>query len=156
MAEDRLAHLQRLNADSDIRIERRHLSPADFGRFIDATRGKGERYGLTGEQRVLLYITAAYTGLRASELASLTPASFDLTADPPMVTVEAGYSKHRKRDELPLHPELASRLRWWLTERREAADDRRAIAFHQRPVRRNRGARCGPDDGRWTAGAGGW
>ena len=59
---------------------------------------------------MLLYLTAAYTGLRASELASLTPASFDLQSDPPMVVVEAGDSKHRQRDELPLHPELAVTL----------------------------------------------
>jgi len=34
----------------------------------------------------MLYRVAMMTGLRASELASLTVASFDLTADPPTVT----------------------------------------------------------------------
>lgn len=52
----------------------------------------------------MLYLVAGLTGLRASGLASLTPASLDLTADPPSVTVEAAYSKHRRRGVVPLHP----------------------------------------------------
>ena len=62
------------------------------------------------------------TGLRAAELASLTPASFDLAADMPTVTLEAGYSKRRREDVLPLHPDLVARLRKWLQERERAAD----------------------------------
>ena len=152
-ADDRLAHLARLKADTDRRIERRHLSPADFGKFIKATGESGKRYGLSGKSRVMLYLTAAYTGLRASELASLTPASFHLGADPPTVTVEAAYSKHRKRDELPLHPELVSRLREWLTETQESTDDAPAVISIE----------SHPDDsdgpmwpGRWAMDRRGW
>jgi integrase len=65
-------------------------------------------------QRLQLYFTAAYTGLRASELASLTRDSFDITATPPALTVEAAYSKHKRRDVLPLHPDVASTLAPWL------------------------------------------
>jgi integrase/recombinase XerD len=65
----------------------------------------------------MLYALALYTGLRASELASLTPASFRLDADPPTVTVQAGYSKRRREDTVPLHPSLAERLRAWLPGR---------------------------------------
>jgi hypothetical protein len=54
------------------------------------------------------------TGLRKSELASLSPKSFDLDADRPTVTVEARHSKHRRRDVLPLHLELVAELRKWL------------------------------------------
>ena len=75
----------------------------------------------------MLYRVAAMTGLRASELASLTPASFDLAADVPTVTLEAAYSKHRREDVLPLHPDLVARLRQWLSERERAQDDQRAI-----------------------------
>jgi integrase len=52
----------------------------------------------------MLYTLAGYTGLRCSELASLTRSSFDLTEG--TVTVNAGYSKRRREDVLPLHPEL--------------------------------------------------
>jgi len=57
---------------------------------------------MTGEHRYWLYRLALETGLRASELGSLTPESFDLDAG--TVTVAAAYSKHRREDVLPLAP----------------------------------------------------
>jgi integrase len=54
------------------------------------------------------------TGLRRREIASLTPRSFRLDADPPILTVNAACSKHRREDTLPLHPELVTMLRDWL------------------------------------------
>ena len=62
----------------------------------------------------MLYRVALNTGLRASELASLTPRSFDLEVDPPTVTVEAAYSKHRRRDVLPIQPDLAASVHDYL------------------------------------------
>jgi len=41
----------------------------------------------------------------------LIPARFDLVTPPPTVTIKAAYSKHRRRDVLPLHPELVELLR---------------------------------------------
>jgi len=56
----------------------------------------------------MLYRVALGTGLRASELRSLTPQSFALgDLDKAKVVVEAGYSKHRRRDVLPIRGELA-------------------------------------------------
>ena len=66
-----------------------------------------------GEQRARIYFLAYMTGLRKGELASLSPKSFDLDAERPTVTVEAGHSKHRRKDVLPLHPELVAELRKW-------------------------------------------
>ena len=124
-SDDPFAHLSKLNADADVRKERRDLCPVDFARVLDAAEAGPVRSGLTGPDRAMLYRTAAYTGLRASELASLTPRSFDFTADPPTVTVEAACSKRRRRDVLPLHPDLADRLRAWFEEldRHRAAAD---------------------------------
>jgi len=65
----------------------------------------------------MLYLVAAYTGLRASVLAALAPESFALDADPATVTVEAAYRKHRRQDVIPLHPDLANTLRPWLAGR---------------------------------------
>jgi integrase len=116
-----LAHLDKLNADTDVRRERRALSAGELARLVDAADRSGETFrGLTGRDRAMLYRVAVYTGLRASELASLTEASFDFTADPPTVTVEAAYSKRRRKDVLPIHPDLTTRLRVWFTERRES------------------------------------
>jgi site-specific recombinase XerD len=109
-AENPLVHLSALNAKTDVRRERRALSAGEFAALIEASR-RGEPFrGLSGDNRALLYIMAANTGLRASELASLTTASFDLDGDPPTVMVEAGYSKHRRRDVLPLRADLVGLL----------------------------------------------
>ena len=80
---------------------------------------------MEGTTRGMLYRFATMTGLRAAELASLTPASFDLVADMPTVTLEAGYSKRRREDVLPLHPDLVTRLRQWFSERERTSDDQR-------------------------------
>ena len=60
---------------------------------------------MSGKDRHALYLTAVGTGLRAAELASLTPRSFKLDEVHPTVTVEAACSKHRREDVLPLHPD---------------------------------------------------
>jgi len=122
------AHLSRLNAKVDVRHERRALSAKELGGLVTAAEQSQETFRrLDGSTRAMLYRLAAMTGLRASELASLTPASFDLAADPPTVTIEAAYSKHRREDVLPLHLDLASRLRQWLTERERQQDEQRAV-----------------------------
>ena len=51
---------------------------------------------------------AAWTGYRKGEIGSLTASSFEL-GDEPTVTVEAAYSKRRRRDTQVLHPGLATR-----------------------------------------------
>jgi integrase len=66
---------------------------------------------MPGPERALLYLLAMETGLRWSELASLTRSSFDLDGDPPTVTVQAAYSKHRREDILPLRPTTAASIR---------------------------------------------
>ncbi len=109
-----LAHLSPLNADPDEHLERRILPPDEFAAFLEAARAGGTVRSLCGLDRATLYIVAAYTGFRASELASLTPESFDLNADPRTVTVEASYSKRRRRDTQPLRSDLATLLRDWL------------------------------------------
>jgi len=75
--------------------------------------------GVTGPDRAMLYRLAVGTGFRASELASLAPESFDLGANPPTVTVEAGYSKHRRKDVQPIRRDLADLLRRWLKGRKQ-------------------------------------
>lgn len=65
----------------------------------------------------MLYALAMTTGFRASELASLVPASFDLEADPPTATVQAAYSKNRRESVQPLPPDMAEALRAYLANR---------------------------------------
>ncbi len=106
--------LERLNIDVDIRHPRRALSPDEVAKLVESARNSGETIAdLSGEQRARVYITSFMTGLRRKELASLTPRSFDLDGSPPTLTVQATVSKHRKKDVLPLHPELVAMLREW-------------------------------------------
>lgn len=126
-----LIHLQRLNTDTDIRRKRRALSEADFAKLLKAAREGDDVCGLSGADRERLYLVAAFTGLRASELASLSRQSFDLDGEQPTVRLQAAYSKHRREDVLPLHPELVARLREWFAEADaddfEPADDDEAV-----------------------------
>jgi site-specific recombinase XerD len=114
VAENPFKHLGKMNVEADIRHVRRALTADEFARLIHATRDAKAIRGLMGSDRAALYTVAAMTGLRANELASLTPASFSLDVATPTVTVEAGYSKHRKKDTVPLHPGLVAVLRPFL------------------------------------------
>jgi integrase len=106
--------LERLNTEVDVRHPRRALAPEEIVKLVDSAKASGEVIqGLTGEERARIYIASFMTGLRRKELASLTPRSFDLSSDPPTLTVQATVSKHRKKDVLPLHPELVVMLRQW-------------------------------------------
>jgi integrase len=105
---DPLACLSRQNAAADLRVIRRALDPEHFAALLAAARAGRPLRGLTGAERAVLYLLAARTGLRASELASLSPASFDFAA--PSVTVEAAYSKRRRRDVQPLRADVAELL----------------------------------------------
>lgn len=115
-----LAGLRPVEAKGEERHRRRVLAQADFTRFLTsvreshkvraARRSGGWRF--TPLDRYRLYLTAARTGLRASELAGLTRANFDFEAL--TLRVQASLSKNRTEAILPLHPDLAAELRPWV------------------------------------------
>ncbi len=111
----------KLNADEDVRLERRPATLDEFRRLLVAASSGMPFRGLTGTDRVMLYLVASETGLRANELASLSVGSLDLDARIPAITVEAASSKRRRRDVQPIRPELAARLRTWLSQRERTA-----------------------------------
>ncbi|MGD9646361.1 MAG: tyrosine-type recombinase/integrase [Pirellulales bacterium] len=114
LAANPVVGVERLNTDVDVRHPRRALSPDEVTELVESARNSGETIAdLTGEQRARVYVVSYMTGLRRKEMASLTPRSFDLDGDPPTLTVKATVSKHRKKDVLPLHPELVTMLREW-------------------------------------------
>jgi len=116
---DLLIYLERIdNPERDRRRVRRTLSQGEFSALMAAARESTECFrGLSGAERGMLYLVAANTGLRSSELARLTPDSFRLAGKPPTVTVAAGYSKRRRQDVLPLREDLALLLKEWLATR---------------------------------------
>ena len=119
---DALCGLEAFNAETDRRHIRRELTPEELVYLLGFVEGyTTPNHNLSGPDRSMVYRLAVSTGLRASELRSLTPESFDLTADPPAVAVGAAYSKRRRQDLQPIRPDLAALLRPWLAGRREGA-----------------------------------
>lgn len=115
LAANPLLGLRRLNAEADIRYQRRALKPDEFQKLVKSARDSGVSIQcFDGETRARIYILSYMTGLRRKEIASLTPASFRLDSTPPTLTVAATASKHRKKDTLPLHPALVGMLKVWL------------------------------------------
>jgi integrase len=132
--ENPLAHLDGLNVKTDRRRDRRALTVDELRGLLNAASYGPKLYDMEGPERELLYWLAVESGLRSNELRSLTKASFTLNAEPPTVTVDAAYSKHRRQDTLALRPALAAALRDFLaaklpdapafrmpTDRKEAA-----------------------------------
>ncbi len=111
MAQTPLATLDKLPT-TDLTRERRAISSEQFAKLIQVTKAGPTTKRLTGEQRAFLYMVAAYTGLRAGELACLTPADFGKAT----VTVRASITKNAKLAEQPLRADLAKLLRPWLAK----------------------------------------
>ena len=109
-ARDPLKELKTQDAAKDRRLVRRALPVGDFLKLIEAARdSRASICGLTGFERAMLYVVAAYTGLRASELASLTPESFNLTEMSIGLGAEA--AKNGRNAELPIHHGLIDQLK---------------------------------------------
>jgi len=115
---DPLAHLSRANVQTDRRHNRRALSAEEFSRLVDAAGAGKNIQGVSGRDRAMLYVLAAWTGFRRKEIGSLTVRSLRLHDDPPTATIEACNSKHRRRDTQVLHPGLVRRLEAWLATKK--------------------------------------
>ena len=119
--ESPVAYLDGVNARADRRRDRRALTVEEVRRLLTKTRGGPARAGMSGPERATLYRLAVETGLRRGELASLTRASFSLDGAKPTVAVEAAYSKHRRRDVLPLRSDTAAELQAFMAAKMPAA-----------------------------------
>ncbi len=116
-----VAHTRGLNTRIDRRHDRRALTVVEMRFLLSHTAAGPDRQRVSGPERAMLYRTAAETGLRAGELRSLTRASFTLAANPPTIRVEAGYSKRRREDSIPLRPDTAAALAAFLGTKAPAA-----------------------------------
>ena len=108
--ENPVDHLGRLNVRTDRRHDRRALTVDELQMLLEAADAGPERRGMTGPERALAYRVAVETGLRASELRSLTRQDLELSNGSPSVTVKAKNSKRRREDTLPLKPATATLL----------------------------------------------
>lgn len=110
-------HVKGFRLDVDPRHSRRALTVEELGRlFIAAERGPVIR-GMLPRHRAMFYRTAAYTGLRASELRSLAVRDVKFEASPVVITLHARNEKARRgaRQIVPEH--VASLLREFVAGR---------------------------------------
>ena len=77
---------------------------------------------------------AAFTGLRASEIASTSRASFKLSKTQPIVTVKAAYTKNSKLARIPLESGLVVQLKMYF-KNIQRDEDRSGLATGTRQLR---------------------
>ncbi len=122
-SDDQLVHLAMLNVKTDRRHDRRALGSEEFTRLIKAAMSGPPVVCIPGPDRAMMYVLAAWTGYRKTEISSLTKRSLRLDADPPTVTVAAAYSKRKRQDTQVLHAVVAKRLRDWLETKDKLSAD---------------------------------
>src|SRR5947209_9844448 len=82
-----LSHVSGLNAELDVRRKRRALEADEFARLVAAAASGPPVQELSGPNRAMLNVLAAWTGYRRRELASVTSRSLDLGATPATIRV---------------------------------------------------------------------
>jgi integrase len=110
--EDLLADLERPKIVTE--NKRAALSVEQATRLVTTTRTGKFRRGMSGEDRSWLYTLAIYTGLRRSELQSLTPESFNLDTTSPSVALPGSETKNSNDAIQPLPSHVIPSLRSWL------------------------------------------
>jgi integrase len=97
------------------KFERRPLTPEELDRLVTATAGRYSRCAVPSRDRAVAYLVVVYTGFRLAELARLTPASFRLDDDPPVVIL--GPSKGKPGCVQVLPEAIVPRLREYLKDK---------------------------------------
>lgn len=100
--ENPLGHVQRIDTRATSGQFRRALNADELRRLLE----------VSPPDRRMVYLLAAYTGLRRSEMQGLRWSDVSLDGSSPFVRVRANMvgNKSRKLAVLPLHPELAAAL----------------------------------------------
>ncbi len=107
---DPLESVTKPNGKTDRRRERRMLLPEEWDWLRSTSAAGPERRGMTGSERALLYATAIQTGLRASELASLTQGQLFLDTERPYITCKAAATKNKQAARQYVRSDLAAQL----------------------------------------------
>jgi len=117
VADARLAAdpLARVKKPTPTRQRCRRMLLVDEWRWLRAETEQGpDRADMTGRARRLLYELAIQTGLRSSELRSLTRSDLILDADRPHVLLDAGRTKNGKAARQFIQAQLADELSAWV------------------------------------------
>lgn len=113
-----LSDVEKYNPALDVRHPRRPLTREQFLAVLRSIHAHNRTIRrMTASHRAMYYLLKLQTGLRNEEAASLRPESFDLASDPPVLRVQACYSKHRRLDVVPLDRDFARDLAAWLADK---------------------------------------
>jgi integrase len=107
---DPLRALKLTSSDCDRRHTRRPLAVEELYAVVRAAYAGPIYSGITGKERALLYIIAAWTGMRGGTLRKLTVSSFALDKPIPTVRVQGNQSKGRRPYYLVIRPDLGKLL----------------------------------------------
>lgn len=106
-----LAKLEKLNADAARAFERRAMTDKELWALINTTeQSTVVRRNLAGPDRAYCYLTAAFTGLRLSELAELTPEAFVKHGKQLRILLPAANQKNRRELPVFIPSKVARRL----------------------------------------------
>ena len=108
--------------------------PLDDARTIRRGKDKGERTAILrpehvsflerlGRERVLIYRTLIFTGLRLNELRTLTVAQLDLARGAEQIQLEARHEKSGAGSTIPMRSDHAAELRLWIASKKLATSD---------------------------------
>lgn len=111
LTRDPLAGIVKPNPKTDRRRRRRFLLPDEWPRLESAALNGGERWGMVGEVRAVLYAVAIQTGLRSGELRALTQSALKSDASGAFIHALEGSTKNAKWAKQYIDGELAKRLR---------------------------------------------
>lgn len=111
LAADPTASVSKPSIKSDRRLERRMVLPAEWVWIKQALATDIVRNGQKNCERLLMYRVAIETGLRSSELRSLSRSSLKLDGDDPHVIVKAGLTKNAELAKQYVSDGLAQSLK---------------------------------------------
>lgn len=101
--------LERLQMDTGPSQKRAAIEPDELRRLLTYLETAETSFGLTGNQRAMLYQIAVETGLRASEIKALRVKDFDFKSG--LVRLAGQYTKNRQDAELPIKQSTSRKLR---------------------------------------------
>jgi integrase len=111
LAHDPLRSVKRPSLKTDRRLRRRMLLPEEWPCLRAATLVSGPREGMNPLERVALYALAIQTGLRSSELRSLTKSDLFIAGAKPYVRCRAENTKNQQEARQYIQADLAGELR---------------------------------------------
>jgi len=108
-----LRHIQKVQSNGEQTRPRRAFTREEFQRLLAVS-----------QSRKPVYLTAVFTGLRRSELASLEWDDVHLEAAQPFLNVRASTTKNHKQAIIGLHEDVVTELRKLQAKRRSSANSR--------------------------------